>query len=141
MLVNVEMKLKSKGSYLIMDIGMLVNNSEFYDGFEDEHEIELFINEDAELNIHIWEGYFSDIFGEPSFDREGWYGFTRDFQQCERTFEEKDVDINVDEYLLDLLNYKNKTFRFEETKDCYELMRTFLEYAKANSKTVKVNWW
>ena len=41
MLVNVEMKLKSKGSYLIMDIGMLVNNSEFYDGFEDDHEIEL----------------------------------------------------------------------------------------------------
>ena len=44
MLVNVEMKLKSKGSYLIMDIGMLVNNSEFYDGFEDDHEIELISN-------------------------------------------------------------------------------------------------
>ena len=124
-----------------MDIGMLFNNTEFYDGFEDEHEIELFISEKTELSIHIWEGYFNDIFGEPPFNGKGWYGFTRDFQQCERTFEEKDVEINVDEYLLDLLNYKNKKFRFEETKKCYELIHFFLEYAKANTKTVKVNWW
>ena len=124
-----------------MDIGMLFNNTEFYDGFEDEHEIEVFISEKPELNIHIWEGYFNDIFGEPTFYEKGWHGFTRDFQQCERTFEEKNVVVDVNEYLLDLLKYKNKKFKFEETKGCYDLMRTFLEYAKANNETVKVNWW
>lgn len=124
-----------------MDIGTLFNNTEFYDGFEDEHEIELFIGEKPELSIHIWEGYFSDIFSEPSFAEKGWYGFTRDFQQCERTFEEKEVVVDVDEYYLDLMNYKDKKFRFEETKECYNLLCAFFEYAKANNETVKVNWW
>ena len=124
-----------------MDIGMLFNNTEFYDGFEDEHEIELFISEKPELSIHIWEGYFNDIFGVPTFDENGWHGFTRDFQQCERTFEEKDVVIDIDEYLTDLLNYKDKKFKFEETRKCYELLRIFLEYAQTNSKIVRVNWW
>ena len=32
-----------------MDIGMLVNNSEFYDGFEDDHEIELLFLESRHL--------------------------------------------------------------------------------------------
>ena len=124
-----------------MDMGMLFNNTEFYDGFEDEYEIELFISEKNELSIHIWEGYFNDIFGEPPVNGKGWYGFTRDFQQCERTFEEKDVVIDIDEYLTDLLNYKDKKFKFEETRKCYELLRIFLEYAQTNGKTVRVNWW
>ena len=124
-----------------MDIGMLFNNTEFYDGFEDEHEIEVFISEKPESNIHIWEGYFNDIFGEPTFYEKGWHGFTRDFQQCERTFEEKNVVVDVNEYLLDLLKYKNKKFKFEETRKCYELLRIFLEYAQTNSKIVRVNWW
>ena len=124
-----------------MDTDKLVNNLKFYDGFEDEPEIELFIAENPEFNIHIWQGYFSDIFREPSLDGKGWNGFTRDFQQLERTYEEKDVIIDVDEYLNDLYIYRQRTFEFEETRKCYELLCHFLEYAKENGKTVKVNWW
>lgn len=33
--------------------------------------------------IHIWEGYFDDIFDSPSLDGKGWKGFTRDYHQLE----------------------------------------------------------
>ena len=124
-----------------MDIGKLKNNTVFYEGFEDEPEIELYLSESPDFNIHIWDGYFFDIFGSPTMDGKGWNGFTRDFQQLERTYEEKDVVIDVNEYLNDLHIYDKRTFDFEETRECYELLCHFLEYAKENGKTVKVNWW
>ena len=43
-----------------MDIGNLKNNFTFYDGYEDESEIVLCI--EKEETVHIWEGYFDDIF-------------------------------------------------------------------------------
>jgi hypothetical protein len=43
---------------------MLKNNSKFYDGYEDEAEIELYFSEDTEFNIHIWCGYIRDIEAE-----------------------------------------------------------------------------
>ena len=124
-----------------MDTGKLVNNTTFYDGFEDEPEIELFIAENPEFNIHIWQGYFSDIFREPSLDGKGWNGFTRDFQQLERTYEEENAVIDVDEYLNDLYIYHQCTFEFEKTRECYKLLCHFLEYTKENGKTVKVTRW
>lgn len=124
-----------------MDIGKLNNNTEFYDGFEDEHEIELYITDNPEINIHIWEGYFGDIFRHPSFDGNGWNGFTRDYQQLERTYEEKNVTIDIVEYLTDLYIYRDNTFEYDDTRKCYNLLCDFLEYAKENGKTVKVNWW
>lgn len=42
-----------------MDIGNLKNNYTFYEGYEDEDEIVLYIETDEA--IHIWEGYFDDI--------------------------------------------------------------------------------
>lgn len=42
---------------------------------------------------------------------------------------------------LDLMNYKNKHFRFEETRECFDLIAELFEYAKENSLSVKVNWW
>ncbi len=124
-----------------MDIGTLKNNTIFYDGFEDEAEIELFFSDETEYNIHIWDGYFSDIFREPSLDGKGWNGFTRDFHQLERTYENKDVSIDIEEYLNDLYIYKNRLFELEDTRECYDLLCSFLEYAKSNNKMVKVNWW
>lgn len=38
-----------------MDIGNLKNNYTFYEGYEDEDEIVLYIETDEA--IHIWEGY------------------------------------------------------------------------------------
>ncbi len=124
-----------------MDTGKLVNNTTFYDGFEDEPEIEIFIAENTNFNIHIWVGYISDIYDKPIFDGNEWKGFTRDYQQEIGTYEKEDVTIDTAEYYEDLLNYKDKDFRFEETRECYELLCSFIEYAKENGKTVKVNWW
>ena len=124
----------------MMDIGTLINNSIFYDGYEGEPEVELFIAENPEINIHIWGGYISDIFDKPVFSDEEWTGFTRDYQQEIGTYDARDVAINVEEYLDDLINYEDKHFRYEETSNCFILLRDFLKYAKANGKTVKVNW-
>lgn len=49
-----------------MDIGNLKNDFAFYEGYEDESEIVLCIEKDEA--IHIWEGYFDDIFDSPSLD-------------------------------------------------------------------------
>ena len=124
-----------------MDTEKFVNNSIFYDGFEGEPEIGLFIAENPELNIHIWDGYFGNIFRDPLFNGKEWNGFTHDFQQLERTYVEEDIAIDVNEYLNDLYTYNRHIFEFEETRECYELICRFLEYAKKNGKTVKVNWW
>ena len=43
-----------------MAIRNLNNNYTFYEGYEDENEIVLYIETDEA--IHIWEGYFGDIF-------------------------------------------------------------------------------
>lgn len=123
-----------------MDIGMLKNNNTFYYGYEGESEIELYFSDDTEFNIHIWCGYISDIYDDPIFDGNEWIGFTRDYQQEIGTYEATDTIIDVSEYLNDLLNYRDKCFRFEETNSCFNLLRSFLEYAKQNNMTVKVNW-
>lgn len=124
-----------------MDIGKLKNNTEFYEGFEDEPEIELYLSESPDFNIHIWDGYFLDIFGSPAMDGKGWNGFTRDYNQMERTYENQGVKVDIEEYLNDLCIYKNKDFEHDETIGCYNLLYAFLEYAKSNNKTVIVNWW
>ncbi len=124
-----------------MDAKKIINNTTFYNGFEGEPEIELFIADNPEFNIHIWDGYISDIFDTPNFDGNEWKGFTRDYQQEVRTYDEKDVPIDIEEYYLDLMNYKNKHFRFEETRECFDLIAELFEYAKENSLGVKVNWW
>lgn len=124
-----------------MDIGRLKNNTEFYEGFEDEPEIELYLGESPNFNIHIWDGYFLDIFGSPAMDGKGWSGFTRDYNQMERTYERQGVKVDIEEYLNDLCIYKNKNFDYAETIECYNLIYAFLEYAKSSNKTVLVNWW
>ena len=35
----------------------------------------------------------------------------------------------------------DNTFEYDDTRKCYDLLCEFLEYAKENGKTVKVNWW
>lgn len=79
-----------------MDTGKLKNNTAFYDGYEDEPEISLTAAESPEYAISIWDGYFYDIFENPSLDGNGWTGFTRDIHQLESVFsgneEEKEID-------------------------------------------------
>ncbi len=117
------------------------NNTTFYDGLEDEPEIKLKIAEVPGLIIHIWDGYFCDILGNPSFCEDGWKGFTKDYQEGVRSYGNEETRINVSEYLSDLETYRNNTFELAETENCLELICDFLKYAKEQDYTVIVSWW
>ena len=124
-----------------MDIGNLKNNYTYYEGYEDEGKIVLCI--EADQAIHIWEGYFDDIYDTPALDGNGWKGFTRDYHQFEGVFSEDGgiTEIDPSEYLEDLMLYKEKSFEFEETTELFNLMVSFLEEAikqGVNVKTEKV---
>ena len=124
-----------------MNIGNLKNNYTYYEGYEDEGKIVLCI--EADQAIHIWEGYFDDIYDTPTLDGNGWKGFTRDYHQFEGVFSEDGgiTEIDPSEYLEDLMLYKEKSFEFEETAEVFNLMVSFLEEAikqGVNVKTEKV---
>ena len=42
-----------------MNIKKIINNSTFYEGFEDEPEIELYLSESPDFIVHIWIGHFT----------------------------------------------------------------------------------
>ena len=119
-----------------MNVENLKNNYKYYEGYEEEEEIILKIKSNPSINIHIWCGYFNQIFEEPNLDGTGWKGFTRDYHQDEGAYAEDKYEIDINEYKEDLLQYKDKEFKFEETKDVYNLILEFLEYASNHNETV-----
>ena len=122
-----------------MGIGK-IDNYKFYDGFEDEPEIEFSTTDGNMETLHIWDGYFYDIFGEPSLDGKGWNGFTRDFNQLEGAFGDtgKAIITDLQEYIDDLKIYENKKFDFEDTREVYELILSWLLEAQNNCKEIYV---
>ena len=122
-----------------MDIGK-TDNYTFYEGFEGETEIELSSNNQNMETLHIWDGFFLDLFGEPSLDGKGWNGFTRDYNQCEGAFgdDSEAVISDIDEYIDDLKIYENRKFNYKETRDVYNLLLSWLNRAKATGSTVTV---
>ncbi|MBE6848482.1 MAG: hypothetical protein E7502_01040 [Ruminococcus sp.] len=131
-----------------MDIERLKNNEEYVllGMFGDEPHIALFYKEQPEFRITFWEAYFMDIFSEPVFPvfpETEWYGFTRDWQQFQRTLDFKVDPIpieNLDEYLNDLYTYKERMehYKDERSRECYRLICDFLAYAKETGMTVMV---
>ena len=125
----------------MQDIGKLKNNYEYYEGFEGEEEVMLLLKENPEFNIRVWEGYISDIFDDPPLHGLGWEGFTRDYQERKGAFgiaSNKSEILNLREYIEDMMQYKDKKFRFEETPEIFELIADFLEYAMGTKQTVVV---
>lgn len=123
-----------------MDIGKISGNYTFYDGYESEPQITIAIKDDENIHIHLWDGYFEDIFGNPSLDGNGWTGFTKDYNQLEGAFAENAdcEEIKPNEYLEDILQYKEKTFDYEETAAVVDLICELLQYAIDNDKSVIV---
>lgn len=122
-----------------MDIGKLKGNTKFYDGFEEDNEVVLSYVDNPTFNIHIYEGFFYDFFGEPSLDGKGWNGFTRDYNQMERAFGGGEYVISdVKEYLNDLLSYSEKKYEYEAVAECYVLLRDFLIYALESNNRILV---
>ncbi len=118
-----------------MDTGKLKNNYEFYKGFEGEGEMVIIVENHEEYNLHIWEGYFSEIFQRARIEN-GWSGFTKDYQECIRTFStEKYTIINLEEYINDLKYYEN--FEYDaDTRKVLLLIIDFLNFANQNSLNV-----
>ena len=104
------------------------DNYKFYEGYEDEPEVE--ISADNMETLHIWDGFIMDIFCEPTLDGKGWHGFTRDYNQFEGAFDDscgETVITNLQEYI------------DEETKEVYDLICSWFDKAqKNNCKEVKV---
>ena len=122
-----------------MDIGK-TDNYTFFEGYEDEPEIELSSNNQDMETLHIWDGFFWDLFGDPSLDGKGWNGFTRDYNQFEGAFgdDSEAVISDIDEYINDLKIYENREFKFSNTRDVYNLLLSWLNKAKATGSTVTV---
>lgn len=123
-----------------METGKIIDNYDFYEGFEGEPKI-IFKAEDPNMPIlHIWDGYLDDILRKPNLDGEGWTGFTRDYHQCEGAFDDggETSIANISEYLSDLKLYENRNFDYDETKSVYNLICSWLKTA-INNKCTKIS--
>lgn len=114
-----------------------VENCTFHKGYEGEPEIILTLPNSEP--IHIWEGYFDDIYDTPSLDGNGWNGFTRDYHQMEGIFADNGTAAEVEpkEYLEVLMLYKNKTFDYEETAQVFDLIVALFEKAIEKGMSIK----
>ena len=123
-----------------MDIGKLKNNEQ-YCAWWPEPEVVLSLKENPEFNLHIWDGYFVAIFDRPIFTDEPWVGFTRDYQEDKGGWEKASEIENVDEYIWDMLRYKEKKYDPVWEKcvpEVFNLVIDFLTYAKQTNQTVIV---
>ncbi|MCD8294258.1 MAG: hypothetical protein LUE27_03275 [Clostridia bacterium] len=115
----------------------------FYRGYEGEPELILTYDNVKDMSLHIWDGYIYDILCKPDLSGNGWDGFTRDYQQGERTFDWHNDNVpieDLDEYIIDLKQYYDREFMFVETRKCLDLIVAFLEEAKKSHHTVYVNY-
>lgn len=133
--------IEEKKKMLTIDIGMFKNNYDFYNGYEGECEVVLSIKSNQKLMLHIWEGYFEDIFGKPVFNENGWNGFTRDYQEGMGVFSEdgKNIIVNIKEYLADLKHYEDEFFPYEATRACLNLLIVFFEYAQEINSSIELH--
>ncbi len=93
------------------------------------------------MYLHIWEGFIHDIIRDLKTDGVYWAGLTRDYNEEVRTFTWDSTEIeDIDEYITDLLRYKDDEFEFETTREVYELILDFFIFAKENNLTVLGEW-
>ena len=121
-----------------MDIGKLKNNNQFAADWA-ETEVALILKEAPEFSLYIEEGYFWDIFGKPILDVVPWVGFTRDYQEEIGGWDAPTEIKNIDEYLEDILRYREREFLREKTSEVLELIISFLIYAKETGQSVIVD--
>ena len=121
-----------------MDIEKLKNNEKFT-AWWPERDIIISLKESPEFNLHIWNGYVETIVDPPIFTDKDWVGFTRDYQEFTGAWDDKTEIKDIDEYIWDMLRYKNKNYDpvFAKTvPEAFNLILDFLTYAKETSQTV-----
>ena len=118
-----------------MDTGKRNCDNRFYEGYEGEPELVLFSEQDE---MHIWDGYMEDIFGNPVRTENGWIGFTRDFNEFVGPYADDCIEcaLDITEYLQDALQYRGHNFEYEESKDVLEAIITLLEQKKEKNEDV-----
>lgn len=123
-----------------MDTGERNKDYRFYIGFEGEKEIVITL---PNVEYHIWDGYFEDIFGNPMSLDSGWLGFTRDYNECKNEFDDECIECAIlpEEYLIDLHLYDNQAFTYPETGELLELLINIMQEAERlqTSLLVRVN--
>jgi len=121
-----------------MAIGKQNKDNRFYKGYEGEEEV-IFLA--GERTLHIWEGYFGDIFGNPIEKEEGWSGFTKDYNEFSGPFEDGCIEylLNIPEYLADAKEYVGRKFDFGESAQVLDAIILFLVEAKQSNADVTVS--
>jgi hypothetical protein len=119
----------------------MTDNYTYYTGYEFADEIILSVPDTDFPTLHLWDGFFDDIFRKPPLHGLGWIGFTRDIHQCEGAFDghEQTLIPNPAEYLSDILQYQKRKFDFSETANVYHLIVELLTYAVENGKAVMID--
>ena len=122
-----------------MDIGQTTNdNYTYYKGYEPEPDILLSVPYTNFPTLHMWDGFFYDIFRDPPLHGLGWTGFTRDYNQFEGAFENEEQTLipNPKEYLDDILQYKNNKFFADEVYEVYDIVVSMLRHAVENGVNI-----
>ena len=120
----------------------LQNNKYFDERFWGEDAMTFTIKENPLLCLHIYNGYINSIHDNPLTDEKGrWIGCTRDDNEFIRTYSGYPVEIDLDEYIKDLLLYRHIDHEkqdVKETQEVYDLLLSFLLFARETKQTVVV---
>ena len=118
----------------------ILNNNKFYEGYEGEPEVIFQLLDDNNTSIHLWTGYIDDIMNhQPGTNEDYKFGLSRDWNNLEGPYsEEKNNLIDTDDYINDLVRFEKVQYKYEETKEAYDLIMYFLENAKDNNKKIEV---
>lgn len=118
----------------------ILNNDKFYVGYEGEPEVVFQLVDDKNTSIHFWEGYIDDIMrNQPETEDDFRFGLSHDWNTLEGPYSDEGTNcIDLDVYIKDLARFENVQFKYEETKEAYELIMYFLKNAKDNNKQVEV---
>lgn len=107
------------------------NNNKYYEGYDGSTKV-VFSYSNKKNVMEIWEGYFTDFLEDPDLSGDGWIGFTKDYQQCEGVWNEEmeSFALDLDEYLLDLGQYKDGEYDYQETAGMIKDLISYLTEAK-----------
>ena len=106
-------------------------NNKYYKGYDGSTKV-VFSYSNEKYTMEIWEGFFTDFLEDSDLSGGGWTGFTKDYQQCEGVWNEEmeSYALDLDEYLLDLGQYKDGEYDYQETAGMIKDLMSFLIEAK-----------
>lgn len=122
------------------------DNYEYYNGFEDEPELTIYIPNADYPALHVWMGYIEDIFDNAIVSDNGWKGLTRDYQEDKGVFSSENGCYTIanatdtEEYLNDLLQYQGTSFQYSETQKILEILIDLFRDATQNKSTVVIKY-